>query len=110
VLASLVAPWPWLTVLALMTASTLLVTLDVIGGLPFLMSVKPSERTEMSAIYSSFRDVSSVVTPGMAWAVLAVAPTALIFMASGALMGLAYGIAGKLHPRLGTPRPSRGGL
>ena len=71
--------------------------------------VKPSERTEMSAIYSSFRDVSSVVTPGMAWAVLAVAPTAAIFTASGALMGMAYLIAGKLHPRLGTPRPSRGG-
>ena len=109
VLASLVAPWPWMTVFALMTASTMLVTLDVIGGLPFLMSVKPSERTEMSAIYSSFRDVSSVVTPGMAWAVLAVAPTAAIFTASGALMGMAYLIAGKLHPRLGTPRPSRGG-
>ncbi len=109
VLASLVAPWPWLTVAVMMLASILLVTLDVIGGLPFLMSVKPSERTEMSAIYSSFRDVSSVVTPGMAWAVLAVAPTAAIFTATGALMGLAFATAGKLHPRLGTPRPSRGG-
>ncbi len=108
-LASLVAPWPWLTVVALMLASTMLVTLDVIGGLPFLMSVKPSERTEMSAIYSSFRDVSSVVTPGMAWAVLAVAPTAAIFTATAGLMGLAFTVAGKLHPRLGTPRPSRGG-
>jgi MFS family permease len=108
-LASFVAPWPWLTVLALMCASTLLVTLDVIGGLPFLMSVKPSERTEMSAIYSSFRDVSSVVTPGMAWAVLAIAPTAAIFTATAGLMGLAFAVAGKLHPRLGTPRPSRGG-
>jgi hypothetical protein len=38
-----------------------------------------------------------------------VAPTAAIFTASGALMGVAYLIAGKLHPRLGTPRPSRGG-
>ena len=108
-LASLVAPWPWLTVLALMMSSTMLVTLDVIGGLPFLMSVKPSERTEMSAIYSSFRDVSSVVTPGMAWAVLAVAPTAAIFTATAGLMGMAFLVAGKLHPRLGTPRPSRGG-
>jgi ACDE family multidrug resistance protein len=108
-IGSLVAPWPWLTVVALMGASTMLVSLDVIGGLPFLMSVKPSERTEMSAIYSSFRDVSSVVTPGMAWAVLALAPTAAIFTATGALMALAFTVAGKLHPRLGTPRPSRGG-
>jgi hypothetical protein len=108
-IGSLVAPWPWLTVAALMCASTMLVSLDVIGGLPFLMSVKPSERTEMSAIYSSFRDVSSVVTPGMAWAVLAIAPTAAIFTATGVLMGLAFTVAGNLHPRLGTPRPSRGG-
>jgi len=106
-LSSLIAPLPWLTVIAMMAASVLLVTLDVIGGLPFLMSVKPSERTEMSAVYSSFRDVSSIVTPGMAWAVLYIAPTAAIFATTAGLMGLAWTLAGKLHPRLGTPRPSR---
>ncbi|MEI6098550.1 MAG: MFS transporter [Alphaproteobacteria bacterium] len=106
-LSALVAPLPWLTVITMMAASVLLVTLDVIGGLPFLMSVKPSERTEMSAVYSSFRDVSSIVTPGMAWAVLYVAPTAAIFATTAGLMGLAWLIAGKLNPRLGTPRPSR---
>ena len=31
--------------------------------MPFLMAVKPSERTEMSAVYSSFRDVSGILTP-----------------------------------------------
>ena len=92
----------------MMAASVFLVTLDVVGGLPFLMSVKPSERTEMSAVYSSFRDVSSIVTPGLAWAVLFVAPTAAIFAATAALMGAAWTITGRLHPRLGTQRPSRG--
>ena len=48
--------------------------LDVAGGLPFLMAVKPSERTEMAAVYSSFRDVSGILTPGVAWLVLLVAP------------------------------------
>jgi MFS transporter, ACDE family, multidrug resistance protein len=28
------------------------------------MAVKPSERTEMAAVYSSFRDVSGILTPG----------------------------------------------
>ncbi|MFE3836664.1 hypothetical protein [Pseudogemmobacter sonorensis] len=55
-------------------ASFFFVVLDVVGGLPFLMSVKPSERTEMSAVYSSFRDVSGIMTPGAAWLVLFVAP------------------------------------
>lgn len=38
----------------LVTGSLFLVLLDICGGLPFLMSVKPSQRTEMSAVYSSF--------------------------------------------------------
>lgn len=105
----LLAPFPWLTVGLLFCASVCLVMLDVAGGLPFLMSVKPSERTEMSAVYASFRDVSGILTPGVAWAVLAVAPTAVIFIVCGAAMGTAHMIAGRLHPRLGVTRPSRGG-
>lgn len=107
--ATLVSPLPWGTVGVVMAASVFLVMLDVVGGLPFLMSVKPSERTEMSAVYSSFRDVSSILTPGVAWAVLAVAPTAAIFAACGGAMGAAYWVAGRMHPRLGVQRPSRGG-
>ena len=108
--SALVAPLPWLTVAAMMGASVLLVMLDVVGGLPFLMSVKPSERTEMSAVYSSFRDVSSILTPGAAWMVLAVAPTAAIFAVCGAGMALGWAVAGRMHPRLGALRPSRGGV
>ena len=108
--AGLLSVLPWATVVAVMTASTLLVFLDVVGGLPFLMSVKPSERTEMSAVYSSFRDVSGILTPGAAWLVLFVAPLPGIFAAAGVGLLSAWAIAGQLHPRLGTPRPSRGGV
>jgi MFS transporter, ACDE family, multidrug resistance protein len=107
--AALFAPLPWATVVILMLSSGFLVTLDVVGGLPFLMAVKPSQRTEMSAVYSSFRDVSGIVTPGVAFLVLLVAPLPGIFAACAAGMALAWGIAGRLHPRLGAPRPSRGG-
>ena len=108
--AGLLSVLPWATVALVMTASTLLVFLDVVGGLPFLMSVKPSERTEMSAVYSSFRDVSGILTPGAAWLVLFVAPLPGIFVAAGVGLLSAWAIAGRLHPRLGTPRPSRGGV
>jgi hypothetical protein len=91
-------------VACLMTASLGLVMLDVCGGLPFLMAVKPSERTEMAAVYSSFRDVSGILTPLVAGALLTVAPLAAVFAACGAAMGAAWGIAGRLHPRLGVPR------
>ena len=95
---------PWGAVGALMAASFCLILLDVCGGLPFLMAVKPSERTEMSAVYSSFRDVSGILTPGVAWLVLLVAPLPGVFMACGAGLWLAWGIAGSLHPRLGRGR------
>jgi MFS transporter, ACDE family, multidrug resistance protein len=108
-LAALVSLLPWATVLLVMASSVFLVMLDVVGGLPFMMSVKPSERTEMSAVYSSFRDVSSILTPGAAWLVLWVAPLPGIFLAAGVGLLSAWAVAGRLNPRLGTPRPSRGG-
>jgi MFS transporter, ACDE family, multidrug resistance protein len=106
--AGLLAVLPWATVALVMLASIFLVTLDVVGGLPFLMSVKPSERTEMSAVYSSFRDVSQILTPGAAWLVLWVAPLPGIFVAAGVGLLVSWTVAGQLHPRLGVLRPSRG--
>lgn len=100
---------PWLTVAFMAFGSFGLVMLDAAGGLPFLMSVKPSERTEMAAVYSSFRDVSGILTPGVAYIVLLAAPLAWIFAASGTGFMVAYAIAGQLHPRIGVRRPSRGG-
>lgn len=107
--AALLSLLPWVTVALVFLSSGFLVALDVVGGLPFLMSVKPSERTEMSAVYSSFRDVSGILTPGAAWAVLFVLPLPGIFAASAAGLFASGLIAGRLHPRLGVSRPSRGG-
>ena len=107
--ATVLSPWPALAMGALYAGSWGLVMLDVTGGLPFMMAVKPSERAEMAAVYSSFRDVSGIATPAAAWLVLAVAPLAGIFAASGLAFAAAFFMAGPMHPRLGTLRPSRGG-
>ena len=103
------APLPAISVIAIVAASFFLVTLDAVGGLPFLMAVKPSERTEMSAVYSSFRDVSGIVTPGVAWLVLLVAPLPAIFAACAVGLAATGHLAGRMHPRLGVTRPSHGG-
>ena len=105
--ATLLSRWPWLVVACLMAAGVGLVLLDLIGGLPFMMGVKPSERTEMAAVYSSFRDVSGVLTPGAAYLLLLVAPLAGIFAASGIGLAIGWTIAGRLHKRLGVKRPSK---
>ncbi len=102
--AGLLAGAPWATVAALVLATLALCVLDTVGGLPFMMAVRPSQRTEMAAVYASFRDVSGIATPGVAWLVLLVAPIPGIFVACGAAFAAAFVIAGRLHPRLGVPR------
>ena len=99
--ASLLAGTAWTAALCLVLASFFLILLDVSAGLPFLLSVKPSERTEMSAIYASYRDVSGIVTPGAAWLVLLAMPLSAVFAAGGAGLLGACLLAQRLHPRLG---------
>jgi ACDE family multidrug resistance protein len=100
-LAGAMAGTSWLAIGLLMAASFFLILLDVCGGLPFLMAVRPSERTEMSAIYASYRDVSGILTPGVAWLVLAVAPLPAVFVAGGGGLLIGWLLAAQVHPRLG---------
>jgi MFS transporter, ACDE family, multidrug resistance protein len=99
--AAVTSGLPWMAVLCLMLGSFFLILLDVSAGLPFLLAVKPSERTEMSAVYSSYRDVSGILTPGMAWVVLLFAPLAGIFAAGGVALLGAWVLANSLPSRLG---------
>jgi MFS transporter, ACDE family, multidrug resistance protein len=106
--AAWLIPLPPVAVAVLFLGSVALILLDVAASLPFLMGVKPSERTEMAAVFSSFRDVSGILTPGAAWLVLLVSPVAGVFAACGVALGAAWLVASRLHPRLGVPRaPSR---
>ena len=107
IVAAALSPLPWATVACLYLSTSFLIVLDVTGGLPFLMAVRAAERTEMAAVYSSFRDVSGILTPGVAAVVLLVAPLPAIFAACGAGLWVAWALAGTLHPRLGRPhRPA----
>ncbi len=102
--AMLAAPVPPLAVGLLLLSTLFLVSLDVSGGLPFLMSVKPSERNEMAAIYATFRDVSAVLSPAFARVILGFAPVAAVFGACGLALFACALVARQLHPRLGKKR------
>ena len=91
----------------LLGASMFLILLDVFAGLPFLMAVRPSQRTEMAAIYSTYRDVSSVVTPGSASLVLMFASLKAVFAVTAASLLMCVLLGCKLHPRLGVKRLSQ---
>jgi ACDE family multidrug resistance protein len=95
---------PGLVIGLLVGASLFLILLDMSAGLPFLMAVRPSERTEMSAVYSTYRDVSGVITPGAASLLLIFAPLQLMFgLTAISLFSCTY-LATKLHSRLGNKR------
>ena len=106
-LASLVPEIPMLVLGLLVVATFFLVLLDVSAGLPFLMAVKPGERSEMSAVYASYRDVSGILTPGIARAILLAGPVSAVFAATAVALGATFILAGKLHPRLGEERRIR---
>ncbi|AKI01170.1 Major Facilitator Superfamily transporter [Hoeflea sp. IMCC20628] len=102
--ATLMSTFPYPAIAMLVLATVFLVLLDISGGLPFLLTVKPSERTEMAAVYSTYRDVASVGSPAFARLVLVVAPVQGVFAAIGVvLIGCAL-IARRTHPGLGKRR------
>jgi MFS family permease len=101
--AALLSSWPWSTVSLLILGTVFLVLLDVCAGLPFMMSVKPSQRAEMSAVYSSFRDFSGIVSPALAWMVLQFTPVAGVFAMGGLCLLAGWVVAGYLHPQMGVP-------
>lgn len=104
-----VVPMPPVAVALIFAGGAALILLDVAGSLPFLMAVKPSERTEMAAVYSSYRDVSGFLTPGVAWLVLLFVPVTGIFAVCAASMVGAWHLAQTVHPRLGNIRSEASG-
>ncbi|MCY0094484.1 MFS transporter [Hoeflea ulvae] len=102
--AAMLSGFPYPAIAMLVSATVFLVLLDVSGGLPFLLTVKPSERTEMAAVYSTYRDVASVGSPAFARLVLVITPVQGVFAAIGVvLIGCAL-IARRTHPGLGRRR------
>ncbi len=105
--ASLSASLPWPTIGLLLCGAAFLLLLDLCGGLPFLLSVRPSERSAMSAVNGTVRDVSNLVTPAVVWLVLLVGPLPAVFAAGGAGLLAAWVVAGRMHPNLGVPVAER---
>ncbi len=60
--------------------------IDVLGNIPFMRLVKPRERAAMVGVYSTWREVSFLVTPGLAAVVLVIGPFWLLFVTLAILM------------------------
>ena len=76
------------------------VALDVLGNIPFMRLVKPRERTEMTMVFSTWREASELVTPLLVSATLLVAPFEVFYLIVGVLLLLAAFYANQLPRRL----------
>jgi ACDE family multidrug resistance protein len=76
------------------------VTVDVLGNIPFMRLVKPRERTEMTMIYSTWRDASYLLTPLVVSLLLLFAPFEVFYILLAGLLFSASVAASYLPRRL----------
>ncbi len=74
------------------------VTLDVLGNIPFMRTVRPRERTEMTMIFSTWREGSQLLTPLLVTLVMLVAPFEAFYLLLAALL-LAAAVSASFLPR-----------
>ncbi len=75
-------------------------TIDVLGNIPFMRMVKPRERTEMTMIFSTWREASQLLTPLLVSIVLLLAPFEVYYLLLAAILFSAGFMATFLPRRL----------
>jgi hypothetical protein len=73
---------------------------DVLGNIPFMRMVRAHERTEMTMIFSTWREGSQLLTPLLVSLVLLVAPFEAYYLFLAAILGSAAAMASFLPRRL----------
>ena len=76
------------------------VTIDVLGNIPFMRMVKPRERTEMTMIFSTWREASQLTAPLLVSLVLLWAPFEVFYLVLALLLFSASIAASFLSRRL----------
>lgn len=95
---ALVSGTPWLGVVALLLGAMGASIIDGGGNVPFLRAVHPYERSEMTAVFTTYRDVGQLAPPGVFSLLLKAFELPAVFAAGGvAMMCLAF--VAKFIPR-----------
>jgi ACDE family multidrug resistance protein len=91
---------PWLGAAMLVLAALATETIDGAGNLLFLRAVHPYERSEMTTVFASYRDVSQLAPPGIFSVLLALFSLPSVFAASGFMMLMLAGLTRHIPRRL----------
>jgi MFS family permease len=108
-LAAVLAGAPWAAVAMLLIAAFAMVAIDAVGNVPFMLSVRPRERAEMTSVYNTYRDVAEMAPPGILSILLRFLELPVVFVSAGVAVFAVAGLSRHMHPRLGLPhvRPER---
>ena len=85
-LIAFVAATPWAGVGFLITAATFAAVIDAVGNALFLRAVRARERAEMTAVFTTYREVAQLGPPGLFAVLLNIFTLPAVFIVSGASM------------------------
>ena len=95
---------PYLAAGLLIAAAFGFILVDSGGNMLFMLVVKPRERSEMTAVYTTYRDLAEIAAPGFCGLLLKLFALPAAFVAAGVL-GLAMTLlSGYIPRRAGKPR------
>jgi MFS family permease len=98
--AGLLTAWPPAVVACLLTAACGAVTLDALGGIPFMRFVHPYERPQMTSVYRTYIDMSDLFSSAVFSLLLSHFDLRAVFIAMGVFaVGMAL-VARQLPRRL----------
>lgn len=106
-LFALLTPLPWLALTFVLGATIAMVSLDAVSNIPFMLAVRRHERAEMTAVYSTYRDIGEISAPGFFAIVLKFFALPVVFAVTAATMVALAALSKRIHPRLGRTAPSR---
>jgi len=91
--------YPYLVAAALLVGSLPCVSLDALGNIPFLRSVRPWERPQMTTVFRSYIDLSDLLPAALYSVLLSFFDIRAVFVASGLFMIAASQVARRLPNR-----------
>jgi MFS family permease len=96
------SPAAVITLLLLATIGT--VMMDAVGNVPFLASVRPREREEMTTVFRTYLDASDLIPPALFALVLSFFDLRVVFLIQGCITLAFIALLAFLPQRLGMSR------
>jgi MFS family permease len=77
---------PWVAIGLILVSAIFLTSSEAAGNIPFLRAVRARERTEMSMVYGTYRDVIGLTVPGIYTILLSFFGLSSVFYVTGVML------------------------